>query len=88
MGTNIAWKRSTGVPLFRIKVINQHFRSSNEQELPSPDVARSEAIKGALQIGAAEVGADRPFFGAEVCIEHDGESVGRYVVSIGVSSLK
>ena len=76
------------VPSFRISVVNQHFRSCNEQELPTPDAARSEAIRAALEIGATEVCIDRPFFGAEVSIESDGESVGRYVVSIGMSSLK
>lgn len=80
--------RSTIVPTFRISITNQHFRSSNEQELPSADVAHTEAIKGALEIGTTEICTDRPFFGAEVCIEQEGEFIGRYVVSIGVSSLK
>lgn len=76
------------VASFRISVVNQHFRSCNEQDLPTADAARSEAIRAALAIGATEVCTDRPFFGAEVSIERNGESVGRYVVSIGVSSLK
>ena len=76
------------VPSFRISIVNQHFRASNEHDLPSVEAARREAIKGALQIGTSEVGVDRPFFGAEVSIDSDGESVGRYVVSVGVSSLK
>ena len=75
------------MPSFRISVVNQHFRASNEHDLPSAEAARTEAIKGALQIGTGEVCMNRPFFGAEVSIESDGESVGRYVVSIGVSSL-
>ena len=76
------------MPTYRINVVNQHFRSSNEQVLPSAEAARDEAIRGALQIGAAEVCTDRQFFGAEVSIESDGEATSRYIVSIGVSSLK
>ena len=76
------------VPCYRISIVNHHFRASNEHDLPSADAARTEAIKGALQIGTSEVCMDRPFFGAEVSIESDGEPVSRYIVSVGVSSLK
>jgi hypothetical protein len=76
------------VPTFRINVVNQHFRSSSEQELANAEAANTAAIKGALQIGTDEVCLDRPFFGAEVSIEHEGQRVGRYIVSVGVSSLK
>lgn len=39
------------MPAFSISVINKDFEARNEQELPSLEAARAEAIKGALQIG-------------------------------------
>lgn len=76
------------MPSFHISVINQNFESRNEHDLPTLDLARAEGIKGALQIGVAEVGVDKPFFAAEVRIDCDGEHLGRYVVSVGVSPLR
>jgi hypothetical protein len=65
-----------------------HFTASDEYDPPTVQVARNQAIKGALQIGASEVGENRPFFGAEVVVESDGERLARFVVSIGVSPLQ
>lgn len=76
------------MPTFSITVVNQDFESSNQRDLPTIESASSEAIKGALEIGMAEVGADKPFFAAEVKLAADGEQIGRYVVSIGVSPLR
>ncbi|MFL6723012.1 MAG: hypothetical protein ACJ8FC_07035 [Sphingomicrobium sp.] len=76
------------MPLFKINVVNEHFTSSDEYDLPTVQVARNQAIKGALQIGAGEVGDGKPFFGAEVIVESDGERLARFIVSIGVSPLQ
>ena len=76
------------MPPFRISVINQHFVSSDEHQLSTAEEAEREAIKAALQIGADEIMNGRPFFGAETKVEHAGEVVKRYVVSIGVSPLQ
>jgi hypothetical protein len=76
------------MPPFRISVINHNFASSDEYDLPSSEVAEREAIKSALQIGTDEVIKGKPFFGAEAKVEHDGQLVGRFVVSIGVSPLR
>ena len=76
------------MPTFSINVVNQHFSSSNEQELPTIAEAKAEAIRGALQIGLAEVSEAKPFFGAEVVVGREGERLARYVVSIGVSPIQ
>lgn len=76
------------MPVFRISVVNEHFSASNAHDLPSVEVARAEAIKGALQIGTSEICEGKSLFGAEVCVEHEGERLGRFIVSIGVSPLQ
>lgn len=76
------------MPLFRISVINATFHASDEHDLVDLDTAKSEAIRGALQVGTAEVMEGKPFFGAEVCVEHNGAKVSRYIVSVGVSPLR
>ena len=80
-------ERWVDVPMFRISVHNQHFSACNEQELATVELARKQAIKGALQIGMTEVTEEKQFFGAEVCIDSDGKQLGRFIVSIGVSPL-
>lgn len=76
------------MPTFHINVVNQHFSSSNEHEVATVAEAKAEAIRGALQIGIAEVSEAQPFFGAEVVVGRDGERLARYVVSIGVSPIQ
>jgi hypothetical protein len=76
------------MPTYRISVVNQSFESHNEHELPTLEVAQAEAIKGALQIGVAEVSVAKPFFAAEIKVGRDGEQIARYVVSVGVSALR
>ena len=76
------------MPPFRISVINQHSASSDEHHLLTAEDAEREAIKAALEIGIDEVINGNPFFGAEAKVEHDGQLVGRYIVSIGVSPLR
>ncbi|MFL6740885.1 MAG: hypothetical protein ACJ8EI_03100 [Sphingomicrobium sp.] len=76
------------MPPFRISVINQHSASSDEHHLSTEEEAEREAIKAALQIGTDEVIKGKPFFGAEAKVERDGQLVGRFVVSIGVSPLR
>lgn len=80
--------RCAGMPTYCIHVVNQDFEAQNNHELVSLEIARDQAIKGALQIGVAEVGEGKPFFAAEVKIDCDGEQLARYVVSVGVSPLR
>lgn len=76
------------MPTFRISVINQTFRSSNEHDLPTLDAARKHGIRAALAIGTDEVADGHPFFGAEVRVEDGEEMLGRFVVSVGASPLQ
>lgn len=73
---------------FRITVVNNTFKASDDHELATIGEANREALKGALQIGVDEVCGGMPFFGAEVRVEDDGEVVSRFVVSIGASPLQ
>ena len=76
------------MPTFRIIVINAEFSASEDRDLPSVEDARKQGIKAALAMGADEVHSGKPFFGAEVRVENDGETVSRSVVSIGASPLQ
>lgn len=76
------------MPLYRISVTNTHYDACEEQELPSPEAARQEAIKSALQLGIEEVDEAQSFFAAEIRIDEGDRSHGRYIVAIGVSPLK
>jgi hypothetical protein len=73
---------------YRISVVNAEFNASEEHPLESLDAAQREGIKAALAIGADEVIGGKPFFGAEVRIQHDGDTVSRAMVSVGASPLQ
>ena len=73
---------------FRIRIINKEFESVCEANAHSPDAARSEALRAALQIGTDEVCEGKAFFGAEVAIENEHEPTERLVVAIGASTLR
>ena len=72
---------------YRISVINQTFRATDQHELPSFEAARIYGFKAALAIGTEEVINGNPFFGAEILVEDGDELLGRFVVSIGASQL-
>lgn len=76
------------MPTFRISVINQTFRASNDHELPSLADATKQGIKAALEIGVHEVTDGKSFFGAEVHVEDGEESLGKFVVSVGMSPIQ
>lgn len=76
------------MPIFNISVVNRYFTSSNEQDWPTVDDASVQAIKGALEIGIAEVSQSKPFFAAEVSVGNGSERLARFVVSIGVSPIQ
>ncbi len=76
------------MPPFRIIVINESTSAADDHDLSSAEQAQREAIKAALQIGTDEIMNGKPFFGAEAKVEHDGEVLKRFVVSIGVSPLQ
>lgn len=76
------------MPTYRITVINQTFTACDDHELPSFDVARVQGIKAALEIGSDEVAKGSPFFAAEIRVADGDETLGRFVVSIGASSIQ
>ena len=76
------------MPTFQIHVTNMDYENSSEIDRPSAKEARAEALKSALQIGVDEVCSGASFFGAEVRIESDSETLERLVVAIGVSPIR
>ncbi len=76
------------MPTFRITVINQTFTACDDHDLPSFDAARVKGIKAALDIGSEEVAGGNPFFAAEVIVAEKDEKLGRFLVSIGASSIQ
>jgi hypothetical protein len=76
------------MPTFRITVTNQTFQASNDHDLPSLADTTRQGIKAALEIGTDEVTNGKSFFGAEVHVEEGEESLGRFVVSVGMSPIQ
>ena len=74
--------------IYNISIVNEHFSATEEQE--SPDVAKAwqKAIRSAIIIAADQVSHGNPFFGAEVTLDQGNKRIGRYVVSVGATSLK
>jgi hypothetical protein len=75
------------MPTYLISVVNDEFAVENEEDHPTADDARSQGIKGALEVGTEQVLAGKSFFAAEVTIS-DGNSRQRFVVAVGASPLK
>ncbi len=73
---------------YRISINNRDFRASEDIEASGLEAARTEALRGALNIGTDEVCEGKTFFGAEISIEGDGEAPERLMVAIGTSPLR
>jgi hypothetical protein len=76
------------MPTYRVSIVNEHFAHSGEQEAPDVVKAWQQAIASAVAIAGEEVSHGNPFFGAEVSLAEGNKTIGRYVVSVGVSPLK
>ena len=50
--------------------------------------ARTEGLRGALQVGVEEVCEGKSFFAAQVTIENEHQPTERMVVAVGASPLK
>lgn len=72
---------------FAISIVNHEFVAMSEQELEDADAAKTQALKGVLEVGSEAVASGKTFFAAEVIVS-DGNYRERFVVSIGVSPLK
>ena len=76
------------MPTYCIRVVNRDFATSGDHELSSMEAAKTEALKGALQIGAQEVCEGKAFFAAEISIENEHEPTERMMVAVGASPLR
>lgn len=76
------------MPVFRIHVVNSDFEAGDDIDAPEFEAAKRLALRSALTIGADEICNGKPFFGAEVRVELDGELKERFLIGIGQSPLK
>ncbi|PTW47339.1 hypothetical protein C8J25_10354 [Sphingomonas faeni] len=76
------------MPTYTVTIVNEHFTQSGEQESSDNIEAWKSAISSAIAIGADQVSHGSPFFGAEVIVTQGKQQLGRYVVSVGATSLK
>ena len=76
------------VPTYTVSIVNDHFSASEEQEAPDVTKAWQRAIRAAILIAEDQVSHGSPFFGAEVTLDEGNKRIGRYVVSVGATSLK
>lgn len=75
------------MPTFQIIVANSEFDTNIKQDFDNIDDAKKQALKGVLDVASEQVVAGEPFFGAEVIVT-DGRSRERFIVALGVSTLK
>ena len=76
------------VPMFRVCVVNRNFQACNDIDAADLEGARTEGVRAALAIGADEICAGIPFFGAEIRVDLDGEVKDRTVIAMGSSPLQ
>ena len=86
-GTGVGDVRCWPMPTFQIIVANSEFDTNIEQDFETVDEAKSQALKGVLAVASEQVVAGTPFFGAEVTVT-DGRNTERFIVALGVSTLK
>lgn len=76
------------MPTYSIRIINKDFAACEPVDVENEEAARSQGLKGALQIGVEEVCQGKPFFAAEVSIENAEKTIERMMVAIGTSPLQ
>ena len=76
------------MPIYRTRIVNRDFSVCNDEEHPDRQTALAKGVKGALEIGSEEVCKGQAFFGAEVTIEEDGETVERRMIAVGATPLR
>lgn len=76
------------MPAYHVTIVNRDFTASEDIDASAADTARTEALRGALNIGTDEICAGKMFFGAEISIQGDGEAPERLLVAIGTTSLR
>lgn len=73
--------------MFHIKVINDTFEATNQEELADMEAATRQALRGALELGIEKILTGEPVFGAEVVVA-GGDARERFVVTIATSSIQ
>ena len=76
------------MPDFTIIVVNEEFSSSDTHRCSNFESARKLAVSATLAIGAEQVAAGKPFFGAQVSVLEGKKLISRFVVCAGASPLK
>ena len=80
--------RCAVVPAYRITIVNRDFSASEDVDARDARAARTEALRGALNIGTDEVCEGKMFFGAEISIQGNGGAPERLMVAIGTTPLR
>jgi hypothetical protein len=86
-GTIARKKRWTAVPKFKIRIVNDEFEATSEQEAQHRGAAVQSALQGAFDVWVEQVVGGKTFFAAEVCVADD-TGLARFVVSVSYSALK
>ena len=84
------WRVGGGtlMPTYRISIVNKDFTATEDIDAADVAAARTEALKGALQIGTDEICEGKMFFGAEISIQGNGKATERLMIAIGATSLR
>jgi len=69
------------MPTYRITIVNEHFSSSEEQEVADVMKAWQVAVRSSITIARDQVSHGNRFFGAEVTLDEGKKRIGRYAVS-------
>lgn len=76
------------MPTYRVTIVNRDFTASEDIEVSGADTARTQALRGALNIGTDEICQGKMFFGAEISVQGDGGNSERMMVAIGTTPLR
>jgi hypothetical protein len=76
------------MPTYRITIVNRDFSATEDIEAVDANAARSEALKGALNIGTEEICEGKMFLGAEISVQGDGKQADRLMLAIGTTPLQ
>lgn len=76
------------MPTYKLEIVNEHFAQSGELQASDVSGAWTKAIESGITIAADQVSHGKPFFGAELTLSEGNKRVGRYVLSVGATSLK
>ena len=76
------------MPIYNLRIVNEHFVQSAELEAGDVATGWKKAIAAAITIASDTVSPDSPFFAAKMTLSEGDRSIGEYVVSVGAQPLK